>query len=726
MAHDHTHDGGGGGQVSQEERKPKTPSQWQKFWVGEFAASDKMLRTFQKRAHRVVSRYLDERKNQGEDGLFDGRSNFSSLNLFNTNVETMLGIMYGQLPKVDVTREYGDSNDDPARVASLIMRRILNNCIADPGDDYTALLKDVLEDRLVPGLGCARIRYEFDMDQSEVPAMFQPDPMTGEMVEVAPAYIQEQLIDERCPTTYVHWQDLKWSYTRTWSEMRWIGFRAFMDHEAMEARFGEEIAKEVSYKNVRPQDTKNSDENDSSYQNPKPLAEIWEIWNKETKKVHWYCESCDKELEQKDDPLQLSSFWPCPPFLAANTSTTLLLPKPDYMMAQDLYEEIDILTSRIHIITEAVKVVGVYDKNSGDVERIFTEAVENELIPVDNWAMFAERGGLTGAIDWLPIEQIVGTLSTLRQIRDETINLLYQVTGMSDIMRGQTEQYTSASSDQLAAKFGSSRMQKLQESFADFASNLMRLKAEIVSRHYEVETIIKQSNIQMSPDGQNQQLVEAAIKLIKNPSMMEWRINVRPESIAMIDYAQMQTERTEYLGAVSTFMQASTPMMEKMPAAAPFLMELLKWGLAGFKGATEIEGVLDQALDAAKQAEKQAQEQAQQQPEQPDPEQVRAQTELKKAEMQMQLEQMKHQNTMQQQEANNQADMQEIMAGLKSKLQEIAAETDASIREEQAQAAFNIAELEMKAKLDERAHDNSMELENAKALHTRQGNGQVS
>lgn len=702
---DHTHDGGGA--VAAQEKAPTTPRGWQQYWAGEFAASDRMLRKFHKRANHVVDRYLDER--QGSD---DFASTGSRLNLFNANVETTLGVMYGQMPKVDVARTNGDFDDDVSRVASLILGRMLNNCVADPGDDYTSLLKDVLEDRLVPGLGCARIRYQCEIEETEYPPM-----MLGEEV-IAEGYTEEVVIDERCPTTYVHWQDVKWSYCRTWSEMRWIAFRAYMDRKSVEERFGEDVAKQVSYKNMQPEDTKESGGGDSDFKNPKPLAEIWEIWNKDTGKVHWYCETAEAQLEEKADPLQLQGFWPCPPFLAANTSTRLFMPKPDYMLAQDLYEEIDVLTTRIQLITDAVKVVGVYDKSCDGVERIFTEAVENELIPVDNWAVFGEKGGLKGAIDWLPVQDIVNTLDTLRGIRQESIQLLYQVTGMSGIMRGQTEQYTSASSDKLAAQYGSSRMQKLQESFAEFASNLMRLKAEIISRHYEPQTIIEQSNILATPDGQNQQLVQAAMQLIKQPNMLEWRIQVRPESIAMIDYAQMQAERTEYLTAMATYLQSSAPLVEKLPGSEEFLMQMLKWGLAGFKGSNEIEGVVDQAVNAAKKA--------QQQPKGPDPEAAKAQMEMQKLQLQMQMAQEKHQFEMQKQQANNQADLQEIMASLKAKLQEIQAETDADIRAEEAQAAFNIAELQMKARLDREKHNQSMELEREKALHSRQANRQAA
>jgi len=702
----HVHDGPAAtGSVGDYQKPPEDDKEWQQYWIGEFAASDKMLRKFHKRGHRIVERFLDDRRDDGEDTDFGGGTR---LNLFHANIQTVQGLMYGQIPRVDVSRRYADPNDDIARVASMILERMLNNCVADPGDDYRTLLKDALQDRLIPGLGAGRARYSFESEKVAHEALSMPDAM-GELVELAPAYEEEIILNENCPTTYINWKDLKWSYSRTWSELRWISFRSYMNYQAVEERFGEKVAKKISFKNVKPNDTKNGDANDTDYTNPEPQAEIWEIWNKEDRKVYWYTAGMSKILESMDDPLGLSSFWPCPPFLAANTTTTLFVPKADFLLAQDLYDEIDALSTRIELITSAIRAVGVYDKSADGIQRIFTEAVENELIPVDNWAMFAEKGGLKGQIEWMPITDLVNTVDTLRGIREETIKLLYQVTGMSDIMRGQSEQYTSASSDQLKTKFGSARMQVLQEEFAEFATNLMKMKAEIISLHFDPQTIVKQSNIDKTQE--DPQIIQQAIQLIKEPDMLQWKIIVRPESIAMVDYQSLQAERTEYLTAVATYLQSSAPMLERLPDAAPVLMELLKWGLAGFKGSQEIEGVIDKALDSASKAPPPG--------DKPDPAMEKAKMDMEKVKLSMQQDAQKHKFAMELAASNHQADMREIMGQLQAKMQEISVESDANIRQEEAQAAFNIAELQMKDRLDHKDHIRDMEMQRAKKVDSR-------
>lgn len=681
----------------QVDKLPETPEEWHQYWSSEFEASKKMLRKFWKRGHQVINRFLDERKSDA--------SASTRLNLFHANVSTVQGLMYGQIPRVDVSRRYADPDDDVARVAALILERMLNNCVADPGDDYRNLLKDALQDRLLPGLGVGKVQYKYKSRQDVTPAIEDE-----EGNEIAPEVVNEIVEDEKSPTLYVNWQDVIWSYSRTWSELRWIGLRSYLTRQEVEERFGEEVAKRINYKFTQPNDTKEG-QSDSDFKNPTAQAEVWEIWYKPEKKVYWYSEGFGKILDQQDDPLELSGFWPVPPFLAANVTTTLLVPKADYLLAQDLYNEIDELSTRIELITSAIRVVGVYDKSAEGVQRIFTDTMENELVPVDNWAMFGEKGGLKGVIEWLPVGELVATLNTLREVRDETIRLLHQVTGMSDIMRGQSEQYTSASSDQLKLKFGSARMQNLQEQFAEFATNMMKLKAEIISRHFDLATIVRQSNVDKSME--DPRIIQQALQLVKDPDMLQWKIQVRPESIAMVDYQSLQNERTEYIGAVSMFMQSAAPMIEKMPGSAPVLMQLLKWGLAGFKGSQEIEGVIDRALDEASKPQPQQQ--------QPDPQQIKAQAELQKLQLQGQMQQEKHQFEMQKLALQQKADMQEIMATLQAKLREIEAEADANMRAEQAQAAFNIAELRMKETFDEKAFQRDMELIREKKVDSGSG-----
>jgi hypothetical protein len=49
---------------------------------------------------------------------------------------------------------------------------------------------------------------------------------------------------------------------------------------------------------------------------------------------------------------------------------------------------------RIHGLVKALKVMGAYDASVPALARLFTEAENGTLIPVKNWAAFAEKNGL--------------------------------------------------------------------------------------------------------------------------------------------------------------------------------------------------------------------------------------------------------------------------------------------------------------------------------------------
>ena len=205
----------------------------------------------------------------------------------------------------------------------------------------------------------------------------------------------------------------------------------------------------------------------------------------------------------------------------------------------------------------------------------------------------------------------------------------------------------------------------------------------------------------------------------------KWRVNIRPESVAMIDYAAMQRERSEFLMSMSQFIQSASGAVEAMPDSLPMMMELMKYSLAGQKGAEYLEGTLDAAIDKAKKAgpEEESQE--------PSPEQMKLQIE------QLKLEgaQAKQQGEMQKIQAKSQADMQtqqakiageiqkmqldaqldmsvadkasqnrlmEIARELETSLAEIQANMAANLQVEKAQAEFNLIE-------EDTDHANSMQ-----------------
>lgn len=691
-----------------------TPEGRASYWNAEFAVAEREIKKFHKQGKMVNHKFLDDKRS--DDGEVVGELQ-SKLNLFHSNTVMLQAMLYGRLPKVEVDRTFADANDDKARVAGVILTRMLNQDIQAAGEDYSSVLRQCLQDRLLSGLGSARVRYDYVAEKVHTPAIMHPEMN----VEMAPAVEEERKTEEWVDTVYTHWTDQLWSPARTYGELRWKAYRSFMTKDELTKRFGEEIAKKLPKTNRVPGSDGKKDSAVISQ------TEVWEIWDKQRKKVEWFVKGYPNTLEEQDDLLELEGFWPDPPPMIANVTTTKWMPRSDYALAQDLYMEIDVLQTRITVLTEACRCVGFYDKQNTGVKRAMEEGVENDLIPVDNWAMYAEKGGAKGVVDWFPIESVAATIQILSGKQTEKIQQLYQVTGMSDIMRGASQPYEAAATSKAKVQFASIRVQALQDDFARFASDLQSLKVQIIQRFYDAECIKKQSNIMSTMDGQDEELIDAAIALIKDHETMKWRVTIRPESLALADYAQLKQDRMEYINALAMFMQSAAPLVQLDKEITPILLELLKWGLAGFKGSNEIEGILDKAVTLY-------QQKAQQPNDKPDPAAQKAQAEMQKMQMEgkmaqeehqakMQLEQQKGQQAMQEAQltfqlevaklkAELQQDQQKFQLELKQmmmefgfKKQELATEVQAKRIEQQDQLIYNSAEREHEEKIRIQSED---------------------
>jgi hypothetical protein len=686
--------------MNEEIKEPETAAQWQNYWTDELTnAKTPAWKKFQKRGEKVDKKFKDERKDEREDE-FGALS--SNLNLFNSNITILMSMLYGRNPKVEVTRRFADADDDISRVAGLMVTRILNTDIEVAGEDMASVFRNALQDRLLPGLGDARVQYQFDEETTVTPAII--DPETGE--ELAPEVSETKIKNEWTDILYTHWKDSLWSPARTHAEITWKAVRSYLTPAKLKARFPEVDIKTVSFNSYGPM-AKDGTSKDSR----RKQAEVWEIWDKDRKKVFWYTEGVDEILDMQDDPLGLDGFFPSPPPMVANVTTSQFLPKSDYDIASDLYVQINELETRIQLLTEACKLVGCYDEAQPEIKRIFNEGVENDLIPVKNWAQFTEKGGIDGSIQWVPIKEVAEVISILTDKQAQKIQQLQQITGMSDVMRGAASartQQISATADKLETQFGSIRIEALQNEFARWVNDTQSLKVEIIAKHYQPYCIIQQSNILSTPDGKDPALIQAAVQLIKDPEASKWKITVRPETLAIADYAQLKQDRSEFLMGLAQFMQSSAPLLQLSPMALPVLMKLLKWFLAGFRGSSEVEGILDTAITQF--------EKAPPKQDKPDPavEKAKAEMELKAKEHEQKMQQNQQefqaemamrQQQMQQEREQFAQQMQQNQQEHALEMRKILAELAAAVQEQKAQFAYNVAEREhdLKTKKEEAA-----------------------
>lgn len=613
-------------------------------WLNVISQYDNEFKKWEARTNKIVRRYRDDNRNQNTNET-------AKFNILWSNVQTLIPAVYARLPKADVSRRFGD-NDPVARVASQLIERALDFEI-EHYTDFRSTMKHAVEDRFLGGRGVAWVRYEphvraqdipedglqvtEDVDEvnstgQQVKTAMTLDGAMGEEVEP-----QEEIEYECAPTDYVHWKDFGHSVARTWEEVTQVWRWVYMTKESLIERFGEETAKSIPL-DAGPETNKQYSTQSKDF----TRAKICELWDKESGKVYWISKSCPNILDERDDPLELENFFPCAKPLYATMTSDTLVPVPDFVLYQDQATDLDILTDRIDGLVKALRVRGVYDASQPTLQRLLTEGDNNTLIPVDKWMAFSEKGGLKGSIDLLPIDVMAATLMQCYRAMNEIKTQIYEITGISDIIRGQGQASETATAQQIKGQYAGLRLRSMQEDVALFASELFQLKAQVICTKFQPTTILMYAAAQgMQPA--DQALIPQALQLIQDKPLRSFRIQVDSDSLVQIDENQNKRERVEFLQAMGGFLTQALPMGQQAPELVPMLIELVKFGVGAYKKAAPIEGTIDQAMEQIKMK----QQQASQQPPQPDPEMIKAQMdqqrEQSRVEADLKIEQIKAQ-----------------------------------------------------------------------------------
>jgi hypothetical protein len=634
---------------------------------------DKEFAKWSGRTDKILRRYRDERQ---------VNSMQSRYNMLWANVSTLKAATFSRMPKADVSRRFKD-NDPVGRVASMILERAMDFEITHYGDLKHCLEASVF-DRFLGGRGSAWVRYEPKIESQDYGISEQNE----ESEESA-----EYLDSEAAPVDYVHWKDFGHEPARTWDEVNRVWRKVYLTRKALVDRFGEELGNKV------PLD---SSPDDQKYKDSDGIGKkglVIELWDRETKKVLWISKSLNQILDERDDPLGLEEFFPCPKPLYSTITNETLVPIPDFTLYQDQANALDVLSTRISGLIDALKVRGVYDASEPTLQRLFTEGENNTLIPVKNWPAFSEKQGLRGAIDIVDITPIAMALKNAYEAMAQLKQEIYDITGISDIIRGQSNVIETATSAQIKSQFASLRLKEYQDGVAFYASNILKLKAQIICGQFQPETLVKIGGVsQLSPD--DQALVPQAIAMLKDNPMRTFRIEVATDSMLYQDEQREKEDRVAFLGAVGQFLERATQASQGMPPeATPLLMDLLKFGVTGYRVGRVLEGEFDNVADAIKEQAKQ--------PKQPkqDPEMMKIQMEAqaRQAELQneTQIRQQEIQLEVQKQEAQAQNDMKERQhkAELDQALEKQRLEFDAWKSKLENETKIFVAELEAKTKL---------------------------
>jgi hypothetical protein len=385
-------------------------------------------------------------------------------------------------------------------------------------------------------------------------------------------------------------------------------------------------------------------------------AKFWEIWHKSERRVVWVGEGCEDILDEDDPHLDLQNFFPCPKPAYGTCQRNSLVPVPDVLQYKDQLEEVNLLTGRIHALSDALEAKGFYPAGGAEISDAVQAAIKMKtpgrmLVPISNWAAF---GGSKEVIIWLPIDMIAQTITALVALRKQVIDDVYQIIGLSDIMRGQTDPQETLGAQELKTDYGSTRVRDKQSELVRVARDLAEIVAEIITEKFSPVTMIEMSQTQLPTkqmvQRQIQQVVEQmqqhhqqALTMIQQPQIQQMAqqnpeqaqqlqqqfqqmqqaasgtiiklqekptieqvleflkdnrtksfvLDIETDSTIQADENAEKQRRSEFVGVLGGLLPQLAQMIAAQPQCATFCGELLKFATAPFRAGRSLDGAID-------------------------------------------------------------------------------------------------------------------------------------
>lgn len=549
-------------------------------WLREIELASQHEKKWRDRARKVVERFRDER-DENESG--------KKFNILYANTEVLRGVIYNRVPVPDVRRRFL-AKDPVGREASQVLQRALSFC-AD-SYDFDDVLSCAVEDYLLPGRAMAKVRY--------VPTYGPMIGADGQPVIGEDGQPMQQVIYETVETDYVEWDMVRISPAKRWSKVRWVAFGELLTRDELVKQFGEEIGKACSL----DWSPKEKDKEHDMYKR----ALVWSIWDKPSRSVHVVSKGMPgQRLKVVQDPLGLKDFFPCPKPVYSIKTNGNMVPIPEYCQYQDQAMELDELTERISVLTGALKRRGVYNGTYSELQKLAT-AGDNEFIAIEKFAEFVQGGGLEKAIYESPIDVIAAVVLNLYRQRDQVKAIIYEETGIADVVRGVSDSSETLGAQQLKAQYADSRIAPRQKAIQNFARDLYRLKAEIIAEKFSPQTLAQMTGFDLIGTEQEKQALaqagqqipalkkpswEQVIKLLRDEKLRGFRVDIETDSTVEPDAAEEQKNRVGFLGAVTNFVSTIQPAVQSGAIPLETAKEMLSFGARAFKVSPQMEDALD-------------------------------------------------------------------------------------------------------------------------------------
>jgi len=689
--------------------QPQNELEFVRSWLEAIDLSETEEKDWKAHADRACETYRG-----GDPKNINAGTSLNTFNIFHSNIETIVPALYNSTPIPDVRRRYNDP-DPVGREVSEIFERALGYQI--DAYDFDNTLLSAVRDMAIVSRGVVRVRYVPSFDN-----------------EGNVAY--EQVLCE-----YVPWKTYRRGPARVWGEIPWEAFELYLSYSEVEKLLEDEpngaaILKEIKFSyTAEPKGSEKQGENLSKLA---ARCRVWEIWDKETRKVHFISpDYTARRLTSLDDPLGLTDFFCTPRPLACLMSPDSLVPITLLQVYEKLLEELNEIQRRILRLTKQLRVRGGYAGVSDDIKAVI-EADDGDLIPLQSAELFATTGaGLDKAITWFPLEPIVKALEQLVLQRESIKQTIYEVTGLSDILRGASDARETATAQQIKSQWGSLRIQRMQADVARFARDLFRMKAEVMAKKFSPDTfwlmtgirypteqekqaaqaqyqqgqqMVQSGQMQMGPElaakaKQLQDTIskpsqEEVISLLKGDATRGFRIDIESDSTIRGDLQKNQEQMSAFLQGTAQYLSAVGPLVKEGAMPKDIAIEIYSAFCRSFRLGKQAEDALDRLADSVKQGQGEQKK--------PSPEEQKSQADQAKLKMEMEFKQKEQEMSLQMMQAEMAQKHQELdleREKLELKKQGMVIDAQAKI----AQANVDAQMMQQRAAMDQQAMNMAMQ-----------------
>lgn len=543
------------------------------YWLEEISSAKRREKEFRKDGQNIINIYENE-----VDTPF---------NILYSNTETLLPALFSETPKPVISRRFKD--DDPmGKIISDVSQRMLEYLIdtdIDEYDNFTDSVKAAVLDGLLPGRGVTSIKYEANIDEEN-----------------------ESVSAETVCTDTRTWNRVYFGYAKKWSKVPWVAYEEHLDKDEASKLFDDisEIQFTAGEQTEDEEDASKAFDEDERNVGKRKTALFYQIWCKKDKKIKYVCpQDKDKFMKVEDDPLELTGFFNCPEPIRFVQKPSNLTPTALYDLYENQAKELNEIQKRLNRVIKAIKVRGLYDSGLGDEIETILKEDDNALIPTDRAGSLAAEGGLDKAIWFLPFGELIAVAQQLYQARESCKQVIYEITGISDIVRGQSMASETLGAQKIKEQWGTMRLKQHQKEVQRYVLDLMKIMLDVAINSFSAETwkamtmlpypmaqekqkaqqtlqnqqqAIKEQNRiaqlngqpPMQPPPPDPKLVQMAqmpswediLEILKDDYTRSYKMDMETNSTLDVEATEDKQLVGEFMNALAQFMNGVSPMVE--------------------------------------------------------------------------------------------------------------------------------------------------------------------